>query len=130
VECNYLCSDVDASIRWYEGVLGLRHHFKDHSCFGKDPAFLQAGSARIALLPLSAQQTPIADHNGAHFAFNVDKEQWMSIREQLPALLLAHQVSSAQSVEVDEQDYGLQLSLFFEDPDRNIMEVTTWKEEE
>ena len=27
---------------------------------------------------------------------------------------------------VEEQDYDLQLSLFFSDPDSNILEITTW----
>jgi catechol 2,3-dioxygenase-like lactoylglutathione lyase family enzyme len=128
---DHICvcvSDVDASIRWYERVLGLKHEYKDHPSFGTDPAFMQAGSARIALLPLADGQVPISNHNGAHFAFNVDEEEWLQIREKLPTLLLEHRVSSAHNVVVDEEDYGLQLSLFFEDPDKNILEVTTWKE--
>jgi hypothetical protein len=41
-------------------------------------------------------------------------------------LLEKHVVNEDQKTEVEEQDYGLQWSLFFSDPDNNILEVTTW----
>jgi hypothetical protein len=41
-------------------------------------------------------------------------------------LLETHRVHEAQSLAVEEADYGLQRSLFFSDPDNNILELTTW----
>ena len=35
-------------------------------------------------------------------------------------------LSSECAAKVDEQDYGLQLSLFFADPDNNMLEITAW----
>ena len=119
-------TDVDRSIAWYHGVLGLEHAFADAPQFGKDPAFLRAGVAAVALLPLGARKPPIRDHLGAHFALGVDLAEWHRFRAALPALLRRHRAGAAHSIAVDEQDYGLQLSLFFSDPDANVVEVTTW----
>ena len=46
------------------------------------------------------------------------------IRRELPQLLVDNRVSESQDVLVEECDYDLQLSLFFSDPDSNI--VGTW----
>ena len=121
-------SDVDRSIAWYEGVLGLSLRHADHPAFGKDPAFLaNSAGACVALLPLAHPMRPIADHGGAHFALRVpDTAAFKAAAAALPAALTEHRVSAEQSVEVDEQDYGLQRSLFFADPDNNIVEITCW----
>ena len=119
-------TDVDRSIAWYRGVLGLEHVFADEPSFGRDPAFLRSGAAAVALLPLGAKQRPVRDHLGAHFALGVDLAEWHRFRAALPALLSEHRAGAAHSTAVDAQDYGLQLSLFFSDPDANIVEVTTW----
>lgn len=119
-------SDVRKSIEWYENVLGFTHRFREERAFGMDPAFLTNGQAKIALLPLRPGQSPIQDHRGAHVAFGVNREEFDHIRQKLPQRLREHAVSRDQSVHVEEQDYELQLSLFFSDPDRNILEITTW----
>ena len=111
--------DMDESLEWYERVLDFEHKYKNAESFGKEPAFLQNGDAKIALLPLTSSQIPIRNHNGAHFAFNVNREEFDRMRVELPKRL-------GESQEVEEQDYGLQLSLFFSDPDNNILEITTW----
>ena len=109
--------NVETSLEWYRKVLDFEHKYADEKSFGKDPAFLQNGNAKIALLPLHSSQTPVKNHNGAHFAFNVDREEFDRMRVELPKRL---------DTQVEEQDYDLQLSLFFSDPDDNILEITTW----
>ena len=109
--------NVETSLEWYRNVLNFEHKYADEKSFGKDPAFLQNGNAKIALLPLHSSQTPVKNHNGAHFAFNVDREEFDRMRVELPKRL---------DTQVEEQDYDLQLSLFFSDPDDNILEITTW----
>ena len=121
--------DIDRSIDWYKSVLGLRHVFADDPCFGKDPAFLQCAdrTVNVALLPLQLGQDPVRDHRGAHFAIGVGMERFLDEAESLPAVLAENRLDGeTHSVEVDRQDYGLQQSLFFSDPDRNIVELTFW----
>ena len=83
--------------------------------------------AAIALLPIPAGGgAPIANHRGAHFAVNSCGASFAEWRRRLPGLLEEHQ-SGRSDGEVDYQDYGMQRSLFFADPDRNIVEITTWE---
>ena len=42
-------SDIDASLAWYLNVLGFEHKFAEEPSFGKDPAFLQNGNAKVRL---------------------------------------------------------------------------------
>lgn len=123
--------DVSRAIDWYQRVVGLNHIHKDHPCFGSDPAFLASedGAVSVALLPLSPTRKPIRDHRGAHFAIRVDADDFNRARLVLPALLVEERrEDEVHSVDVDEQDYGLQRSLFFSDPDANILEYTFWPE--
>ena len=126
-------SDVDRSIAWYQGVLSMHHLHADHPSFGKDPAFMRTatGGANVALLPLSEGVAPIRNHNGAHFALTISSDDFDDVAAELPKLLERYRMGgedgAVHSVEVDEQDYGLQRSLFFEDPDRNIVELTCWR---
>jgi catechol 2,3-dioxygenase-like lactoylglutathione lyase family enzyme len=129
-------SDVVRSISWYSNVLGLSHEFADDPSFGTSPAFLRSGGAAVALLPLAEGDKGkiITDHRGAHFALNVDLDEFHRFRAILPSLLEDNTIVTAGTrggggggnVSIDAQDYGLQLSLFFSDPDNNIVEVTTW----
>jgi catechol 2,3-dioxygenase-like lactoylglutathione lyase family enzyme len=136
-----LCvTDVPESIRWYRRVLGLRlEHTSEPHFWPADPAspaFLCGGGAgdpvKVALLPLADPSKRIRDHHGAHMAFGVSKDEWERARDELPALLREALPESGGggavgSTAVEEADYGLQWSLFFSDPDNNILEVTTWE---
>ena len=104
----------------------MKHEYQDHPSFGLDPAFMRSGTACIALLPLSKRNRQIDYHNGAHTAFTVSKSEFLSARKSLPALLAANRVSESQDVDILEEDYGIQKSIFFKDPDGNILEITYW----
>ena len=125
-----MCNDVPASIAWYKNVLNFDHQFADEPDFGENPAIVIGkgeGAPAVALLPLADGIAPVRHHNGAHFALRCDtREDFDRVRAELPGRLAEHRAHDGQSTAVDEQDYGLQLCLFFEDPDGNIVEVTTW----
>ncbi|KAF0685647.1 Aste57867_22483 [Aphanomyces stellatus] len=120
-----VCKDVRKSVRFYEDLLGAEHLFKDDKHFGFDPAFLRVGQAQIALLPIdTASQTPIRDHNGAHFALScVDEVDFLAIKDSLGGDLK----DAGVTIPVEFYDYGRQWSLFFHDLDSNIVEITHWK---
>ncbi|EQC30995.1 hypothetical protein SDRG_11183 [Saprolegnia diclina VS20] len=119
-----VCKDVTKSIAFYERVLGAVHLYKDDPNFGQDPAFLRIGAAQVALLPLAVGQAQIRDHNGAHFAMTCkDAVDFATIKASLSSDLAAH----GTNAEVQYEDYGRQLSLFFSDLDDNILEITHWK---
>ena len=127
-------SCVPTSIMWYQSVLGLRHVAKDLPHFyptdPEAPAFMQTESGSgVALLPLAQGRTLIKDHRGAHFALTISEERvFLSLRHGgLHELLKKHRSSIAQSCNVDYQDYGIQQSLFFQDPDANIVELAYWR---
>ena len=85
------------------------------------------GLSQIALLQIQEGQAPLKDHNGAHTAFKVSRLEFDKFRMKLPGLLKENK-GPQQKCEIIEEDYGLQLSLFFKDPDCNELEVTTWVE--
>ena len=131
-------TDIEASISWYTRVLGLqlRHESEPHfyPTAARAPAFLtagdkedQSGNGGVALLPLENPAQKIADHQGAHFALRIDQDEFLrascgALRETLEE----HRVHDTQSIEVKEFDYGIQRSLFFSDPDGNIIELASW----
>ena len=136
VKVDHVClavADIDASIGFYQDVLGLEHRYADEETFGKDPAFLQYPDhdTCVALIPLA---NPLARrrHHGAHCAFSVSRDSFEWYRERLPGLVRAAKEVHGGSRDVlptrvvDEQDYALQLSLFFSDLDNNMLEITTW----
>ena len=106
----------------------MQHLHADHPSFGKDPAFMRtaSGDVSVALLPLATNVQPIRDHRGAHFALTVAPDDFDAVAAELPERLLSARTGTDHSVAVDVQDYGLQRSMFFEDPDRNIIELTCW----
>ena len=124
-----LCTrDVKKSISWYENVLGLEHFYKDEEHFyptcKQSPAFMRSGEVRVALYEV---EKIISDHKGAHLAFTLSKSNWEFARLTLPKLLEENKVYETQIVSVDEEDYGIQKGLFFQDPDNNILEISMWK---
>jgi catechol 2,3-dioxygenase-like lactoylglutathione lyase family enzyme len=130
------CSDVAASIQWYQNILNLQQkHLKEEHFYPTcphSPAFLSPG---LAIYQLSSTTTPITNHNGAHFALKVNAETFAHAKNGgLSSLLLQHNPStttpSTSSIAVEYQDYGIQKSLFFYDPDHNMIELTLWEKEQ
>jgi len=128
-----VAKDVDASILWYKSVLGMEHKFTDAAHFyptcSESPAFMQQGSAKIAITPLDSQQLSSTFMKrrkyGEHFALAVSREEFSRAERELPALLKLH-APPGHSVDIEACDYGHQLSLFFSDIDENVVELTTW----
>jgi len=77
-----------------------------------------------------SEENRIKDHRGAHIAFGVTSPVFDDMAHQgsggLRDKLKNNVIYEGQNIEVDEQDYGVQKSLFFHDPDDNVLELTKW----
>ena len=120
--------DLMTSKKWYAEVLRMDHIFTDDPEFNGDIAMIGNGEAQVALLKLPDYVEPLKGgrEQKGHVAFKVSVKHFWQFHETLPRLLPMHRGHPDQSVEIEEADYGRQLSLFFVDPDGNEIEVTTW----
>ena len=109
--------DIDASIVWYEKVLGLKTYklpeWKDF------PVFMFANKSGIALFPANLDD-PKFDMSSRnikidHFAFNVNGENFKKAKEKYDQLGLEYQV----------QDHHYFHSIYTKDPDGHTVELTT-----
>jgi catechol 2,3-dioxygenase-like lactoylglutathione lyase family enzyme len=111
-------SDVDRSIEWYRDVLGLEHEHEAE--WGRNPAFLTIGSTGLALFPAKGSNPPPAGHPDGlamwHVAFRADKRSFEAAREDL----------DARAIEYRFSDHGLAHSIYFNDPDGHLVEITTY----
>jgi catechol 2,3-dioxygenase-like lactoylglutathione lyase family enzyme len=111
-------SDVDRSIEWYRDVLGLEHEHEAE--WGRNPAFLTTGSTGLALFPAKGSNPPPAGHPDGlamwHVAFRADKRSFEAAREDL----------DARAIEYRFSDHGLAHSIYFNDPDGHLVEITTY----
>mmetsp|Transcript_6216 Transcript_6216/g.9801 ORF Transcript_6216/g.9801 Transcript_6216/m.9801 type:complete len:151 (+) Transcript_6216:307-759(+) len=111
--------DVERSVKWYQRVLGMSLRFNDEDHFWprckESPAFMERGGAKVALLPV---QQGYRERLGDHFALTVSREEFKRAQRDLGKLI--------GTEDIEQADYGRQLSLFFKDPDGNVVELTTW----
>jgi catechol 2,3-dioxygenase-like lactoylglutathione lyase family enzyme len=123
------CSDLAASAAWYAAVLGFAPHLPHEPTFvGPQLAFLSQGGVALALLALPPGEAALRGSRAqkGHFAIRVDGPTFWALHAALPALLAAHRRSPAHSTEIFCDDFAINLSLFFYDPDGNEVEITTW----
>ena len=121
--------DLTRSLKWYNGVLGMRHLFVDDPMFNGPIAMLGVNDVPLlALLRLPEGEQPLrgSREQRGHFALRTEPDDFEIWRQSLPHLLKLHRAYEQQSLWLEEQDYGRQRSLFFEDPDTNEIEVAAW----
>ena len=115
--------DMDASIAWYQKVLGLKKYQLE--VWGDYPIFLLAGKSGIALFPANEKDPPAMNSASRnvkidHFAFNVDRENFDKALDNYQRLELDFVV----------KDHHYFDSVYTEDPDGHIVELTTIKVDE
>jgi catechol 2,3-dioxygenase-like lactoylglutathione lyase family enzyme len=112
-------SDVDHSIEWYRDVLGLEHVHEAE--WGRNPAVLTSGSTGLALFPAKGSDPPPTGYPDGlamwHVAFRADKRSFDAAREELDARDIKYRFS----------DHGLAHSIYFNDPDGHLIEITTYE---
>jgi 4-hydroxyphenylpyruvate dioxygenase-like putative hemolysin len=85
-----LVTDMEASAKWYEKVLGLKRYQLPE--WGPFPIFLLSGKSGIALFPADLSDTKL-DPNSKnvkidHFAFNVTNENFEKAKKRYVELNL------------------------------------------
>jgi len=110
--------DVNASVRWYEEVLGLRRWYQ--TAWGDYPAVVGAGSTALALFPVEgAAPRPPPDRDVLamrHVAFRVDAGNFTRARAEL----------TRRQIAVEFQHHGISQSIYFRDPNGHEIEITTY----
>lgn len=115
-------SDINASAKWYENVLGLRPYRLPE--WGEFPVFLMSGKSGVALFPANTGD-PEMDSNSKnvkidHFAFNVTRANFEKAKKKYLELNLKFKI----------QDHYYFDSIYTKDPDGHTVELTTIKVKE
>ena len=110
--------DVEKSTTWYCDVLGLEHRYK--GMWDGVPAMLFVGETGLALFPSKADTpSPFPRRDPVtmtHFAFRVNRENFEAAQIHLTKL----------DIPFDFQDHDIAHSIYFYDPDRHQIELTTY----
>lgn len=111
--------DMEASIIWYEKVLGLKRYQLPE--WGEFPIFLLSGKSGIALFPANSTDSKLesASKNVKidHFAFNVTNQNFEKAKKRYAELNLEYTI----------QDHYYFDSIYTKDPDGHTVELTTIK---
>ena len=131
---DHVCVAVNSvarSVHWYTSILGLSLQHDDVPHFWPtdplSPAFLGIPGCSGSGIALFGAGNLHREHRGAHFALRVtrsefEQAQWGGLFDALEA----ERREGEDPSEVTFNNYGIQHSLFFSDPDRNVVELTHW----
>jgi catechol 2,3-dioxygenase len=108
---------VGASVAWYRDLLGLER--RHEASWGDLPAIVGGGTTSIARFPVrseSPKAPPTSDTLTMwHLASRACRAQFEATHYVLARRGLAH----------DTADHGIAHSVYFDDPDRHRLEITT-----
>ena len=109
-------SDVERSIRWYQDVLGLERAFEE--AWANYPAVLVTNGTGVALFPArGAPIEPSTMDTLGHVGFRLTREGFERARAEL----------RAAGIEFRESDHRVAWSIYLLDPDRHLVELTTYE---
>ncbi|WP_338794096.1 VOC family protein [Bernardetia sp. MNP-M8] len=109
--------DIEASIKWYEKVLGLKkYQLKE---WGGFPVFMLANKSGIALFPANTKDSLLDSESKNvkidHFAFNVNTENFEKAKVRYQNLGLDFTI----------EDHHYFHSIYTQDIDGHTVELTT-----
>lgn len=111
--------DIERSARWYIDVLGFELRFKD--VWGGVPTFIGLGETAIALFPATGATTTKSSAPEPirllHLAFRADRKNFGAAREEL----------KRRGIQFEFEDHEVSHSIYFRDPDRHRLEITTYE---
>jgi catechol 2,3-dioxygenase-like lactoylglutathione lyase family enzyme len=105
--------DQQVSDSWYRDVLGLERQHAD--AWGDTPIALMAQGSGLALFKARPDSNPAAGLR--HIAFRVDRENFEIAQDDL----------RSRGIAFEFQDHAVSQSIYFEDPDGLLLELTTYE---
>jgi catechol 2,3-dioxygenase-like lactoylglutathione lyase family enzyme len=109
-------ADIDRSVRWYRQVLGLQRAYEE--AWGDYPAVLEKNGSGVALFPSRGEPIePATFESLAHVGFRVSRQGYAQARAEL----------TAAGIEFRESDHKVAWSIYLLDPDRHLIEITTYE---
>ena len=109
--------DLAGSAKWYEKVLGLKMYRRPE--WGAFPILMLSGKSGVALFPANVRDKALDSKSKNvkidHFAFNVSNDNFNRAKVRFTDLKLEFSV----------QDHHFFHSIYTEDPDGHIVELTT-----
>jgi catechol 2,3-dioxygenase-like lactoylglutathione lyase family enzyme len=110
--------DIERSVKWYVEVLGFERLHE--GMWNGVPTFIGKGNTGIALFPANpnAKSTPSTrrDIRMLHLAFRANRENFLAAQREL----------EKRGIKFEFQDHEISHSIYFRDPDRHQLEITTY----
>ena len=110
--------DVEASVKWYVGVLGLERQHEE--VWDGVPQFVGRGATGLALFPLRAPENSSGKVNPVrvlHFTLRANRENFQRAQKEL----------KERGIDFRFEDHDIAHSIYFRDPDGHNLEITTYE---
>ncbi len=111
--------DLNKSVEWYENVLNLKKYQKPE--WGEFPVMMIADKSGIAIFPANIKDEKMPENSKNvkidHLAFNVDVDNFEKAKVKFTLL----------NIEYKFQDHHYFESIYINDPDGHVIELTTIK---
>ncbi len=115
-------ADPPAAAAWYGRVLGLQIHPSTAQLKGKDHLYMATARGQYCATIFPGKPPSDGDHTTA---FRVPGSAFIAFGDSLPDPdIIARHGSPLRTEEAD--DHGLAWSYYFQDPDGNHLEITTY----
>ena len=109
------CASPEATKTWYVNVLGFEHVSPDQ--WSGTPILLRLGSTMLTLFPQKPGEPPAANGQAWHLALRAATyADFRAAQTELREREIAFQF----------QDHEIAHSIYFYDPDRFLLEITTY----
>jgi len=112
-------SNVERSVKWYKEILGLERYYEGE--WDGIPIMMGKGGTCIALFKVKSNRpSPSPDWNTLammHLAFRADRKNFEE----------AQKILKQKGIKFRFADHSISHSIYFKDPDRHELEITTYE---